>query len=130
MDFVADTTFLVGLWRRQAWALEYSREHANQSIGLPWVVLGEFWHGSIRAGHDPAIVDRFLQLGSPIEDVKPIIPVYAQFCANMQEARTYSHVGQNDLWIGATAICLKLPVLSRNQRHFGSMPELQVIVPA
>ena len=28
MDFVADTTFLVGLWRRQPWAMAFARKEA------------------------------------------------------------------------------------------------------
>jgi len=81
MDLIADTTFLVGLWRRQSWATSFANANSLKSIGLPWVVLGEFWHGSRRAGHDSAVVREFLALGLPILDPEPIIPVYADLCA-------------------------------------------------
>ena len=57
MDLIADTTFLDGLWRRQAWALDFATGNPGKTLGIPWVVRGEFWHGAVRAGHDPAEVE-------------------------------------------------------------------------
>ena|GEM_PF-4404522 len=46
MDLIGDTTFLVGLWRRQAWALNFAQENPGKTLGIPWVVRGELWHGA------------------------------------------------------------------------------------
>ena len=51
MELIADTTLLIGVWREQPWAVSFARDN-NRTMGLPWVVLGEFWQGSIRAGQD------------------------------------------------------------------------------
>ncbi len=68
MDFIADTSLLVGLWRRQDWALAFAHKHPDGALGVPWVVLGEFWHGAIRAGHSRDRVQAFLMLGIPLMD--------------------------------------------------------------
>ena len=35
MDLIADTTLLVGLWRKQPWAQSLPLVNADQSIGAP-----------------------------------------------------------------------------------------------
>jgi len=131
MDLIADTTFLVGLWRKQAWAMDFASSRGAQVLGLPWVVLGEFWHGAIRAGHDREEVRSFLELGIPLLETREVIEVYATLCARLQEedAGAYRSIGQNDLWIAAVAVHRQLPVVSRNVRHFGSIAGLEVQVP-
>jgi len=128
MDLIADTTFLVGLWRGQSWATSFSRANASRSLGIPWVVLGEFWHGALRAGHDAAEVREFLMLGMPLLDPSPVVPVYARLCSRLQETPTWRTIGQNDLWIAATALTMDRPLLTRNLRHFGEMEGLRVEV--
>jgi len=128
MDLVADTSFLVGLWRGQSWATTFARAHSNRSLGLPWVVLGEFWHGALRAGHDPARVREFLQLGCHLLDPESAVPTYAQLCNRLQEKDTYRSIGQNDLWIAAVALAFEKPLLTRNARHFRAIEGLRLEV--
>ena len=35
MDLIADTTLLVGLWRRQAWAMSFAKANPGRCLGLP-----------------------------------------------------------------------------------------------
>jgi len=128
MDLIADTSFLVGLWRRQSWALEFAQQNPGKVMGIPWVVRGEFWHGALRAGHHPADVERFLSLGLSLDDAGPVIPTYARLAARLQESHpaTYREIGQNDLWIAASAVQAGLPLLTRNERHFGKIDGLTV----
>ena len=128
MDLIADASFLIGLWRRQPWAVAYASAHAAKSLGLPWVVLGEFWHGAARAAHDPALVRGFLAVGVPILDPEPVIPVYGRICAAIQDAPGYREIGQNDLWIAAVCVALGKPLITRNLRHFSAIPDLRVEV--
>lgn len=132
MDLIADTTFLVSLWRRQPWAVGFATDHRSSIIGIPWVVLGEFWHGAIRAGHDEAEVGRFLTLGIHLNDPGEVVRSYATLCSALQSGypAEYRAIGQNDLWIAATAIQTGRPLLSRNQRHFGKIAGLELITPA
>lgn len=128
MELIADTTFLVGLWRRQAWATKFAEENASTAIAIPWVVLGEFWHGALRAGHDFDVVKRFLALGIPMNDADQVVPVYARICSELQEKGAYRKIGQNDLWIAASAVALGKPLVTRNRRHFEAIGELQLVI--
>ena len=126
MDLIADTSFLVGLWRRQPWAVEFATANAGKSLGLPWVVLGEFWHGALRAGHDPGLVRGFLSVGLPILEPEPVVAVYARICATLQDSPSYREIGQNDLWIAAISVALGKPLVTRNIRHFAAIAGLRV----
>jgi predicted nucleic acid-binding protein len=126
MDLIADTTLLVGLWRRQAWAVDFAAANSRKSLGLPWVVLGEFWHGATRAGHDPALVRGFLSVGLALLETELVIPVYADICARLQGTKAYHQIGQNDLWIAAASIAYAKPLVSRNERHFRDIPGLRL----
>ena len=128
MDLIADTTLLVGLWRRQPWAQSFAKAHAGKSLGLPWVVLGEFWHGAVRAGHEPSLVAEFLPLGLPILDPEPVVPAYAKLCTSLQDHAEYRQIGQNDLWLAATCIAFAKPLVTRNRRHFGIIHDLRLEV--
>jgi len=128
MDLIADTTFLVGLWRRQSWATLFAKNNPQTRLGLPWVVLGEFLHGAIRADHDPATVGEFLGLGIPVLETEPSIQAYAQLCADLQDTPGYKQIGQNDLWIAAVSLAMGLPLVTRNARHFQQIKGLQLRV--
>ena len=126
MELIADTSFLVGLWRKQVWAVDFAQANRQRVLGIPWVVLGEFWHGALRAGHDAEVVRRFLLSGLPVYDVSPFVLVYARICCQAQESGFYQEIGQNDLWIAATALSLRLPLVTRNRRHFHQIEGLRL----
>ena len=128
MDLITDTTFLIGLWKNQPWAVSFARRHSAKSLGIPWVVLGEFWHGAIRAGHDIARVEGFLGIGVPILDAGSAVESYGRLCAQLQDSGHYRDIGQNDLWIAAVAISQNLPLVTRNQRHFREIKGLKLEV--
>ncbi len=126
MDLIADTSLLVGLWRKQSWAVDFARNNSSLILGLPWVVLGEFWHGAKRAGHDERKVEEFLRIGLPLYDTELVIKNYAKMCAEAQSEGFYGEIGQNDLWIAAVSICYQLPLVSRNRRHFYRIQNLRL----
>jgi len=128
IDLIADTSYLTGLWRGQAWATSHAAANSFKSLGIPWIVLGEFWHGSILAGHDAKTVGEFLAIGVSITDPGPVIPVYARICAELQGEPAYQSIGQNDLWIASVAVALDKPLLTRNRRHFENIPNLRLEV--
>jgi predicted nucleic acid-binding protein len=128
MDLIADTTFLVGLWRKQPWAVDFARSNRQRILGIPWVVLGEFWHGAKRANHADEVVRKFLSTGMPVCDAASAVPFYASVCGQAQEDGFYQAIGQNDLWIAATALSQALPLVTRNRRHFDKINGLRLEV--
>jgi predicted nucleic acid-binding protein len=86
--------------------------------------LGEFQHGAVRAGHDSKTVCEFLEIGIALMDPAPVIPVYASICAGLQADPVYRLIGQNDLWIASIAVAFDKPLVTRNRRHFESIPRL------
>ncbi|MFT3991362.1 MAG: type II toxin-antitoxin system VapC family toxin [Luteolibacter sp.] len=128
MELIADTTLLIGLWRGQPWARNFAAKNPGKTLGIPWIVLGEFWHGAMRANHPEEQVRRFLSIGLPIIDPTIVIPSYAKICAALQSQSVYRNIGQNDLWIAATAIALDKPLVTRNQRHFEQIDGLKLQV--
>lgn len=127
MDLIADTSYLVGLWWGQRWATDYASANPAKSLAIPWVVLGEFWHGALRAKHDPSEVNEFLSMGVHITEAGSFFPVYAKICAEISNRPAFQMIGQNDIWIGSVAVALRKPLLSRNRRHFESIPGLEVV---
>jgi tRNA(fMet)-specific endonuclease VapC len=128
VDLIADTTLLVGIWRKQPWAVSFARQNSSKSLGLPWVVLGEFWHGAIRAGHERKRVERFLEIGIPLLDAGSVVKDYATISAELRDSRRYREIGQNDLWIAAAAVSCNLPLVTRNERHFREIKNLKLEV--
>ena len=128
MDLIVDTSYLVGLWRGQSWATAYAYSNPEKSIGLPWVVLAEFWHGATLAKHDPVQVGEFLAIGVHLLDASLVVPIYARICSELSGKREYREIGQNDLWIAAVAVSFKKPLLTRKRRHFDLIEGLRLEV--
>ena len=70
--------------------------------------------------------------GIPLQDTGEVTASYAEICTRLQESDlpAYRSIGQNDLWIAAVAVQRNLPLVTRNQRHFGRIGGLQLIVPS
>jgi predicted nucleic acid-binding protein len=128
MGSMADFFFLIDLWRKQSWAMNFADSEVHLSLGIPWIVLGEFWPGATRAGHDPGEMGRFLALGRALQEVEKMIPAYAKLCANLQGKPLWKQIGQNDLWIAACCLAWDKPLLTRNVRHFEEMEGLRLRV--
>lgn len=126
MELIADTTYLVGLWRGQQWATSYAAANPSESLALPWIVLGEFWHGATLAGHDANEVREFLSLGIHLTDAMPAVPVYSKICAELSSSTKFRNIGQNDLWIAAVSMASDKPLLTRNRRHFDLIKGLKL----
>lgn len=57
MDLIADTNYLVSLYRGEGWATAYAAGNSSSTLGLPRIVLGEFWQKVPLLGHFPTIPD-------------------------------------------------------------------------
>ncbi len=127
MDFLADTGFLIDLWReaRQPGnATRFARANAHKQVGICWIVEGEFLSGSALASHDTTVVSTFLGHYPVVHSNTAIVRRYGELFATLR--RQNRLIGPNDLWIAATALSLGLPLLTRNTDEFERVPELEV----
>ena len=128
MDLLADTTFLIDLWREQrapGSATSFAKRSADLALGLPWVVVGEFLSGGVLAGQDGELLDAFVQRYSIIHSTDRIVNSYAQIFASVRKEG--GAVGPNDLWIAACAEALDLPLVTRNAADFEVVSSIRVL---
>jgi tRNA(fMet)-specific endonuclease VapC len=128
MDFLADTDFLIALWREQRApgpATAFARAHAESTLGICWVVAGEFLSAAAAAGQDPAVARRFLYPYPLVHSSPAIITMYGDLYAQLKKANAL--IGPNDLWIAACGCAEGIPVLTRNTREYRRVPGLQVV---
>lgn len=128
MDFIADTGFLIDLWReaaRPAAASRFAQAHADRQVGICWVVAGEFLSGALAAHHDAQTITAFLVRYPVIYSNGHIVREYAALFADLKQRNQL--IGPNDLWIAACARALDLPLLTANVDEFGRVPGLNVV---
>jgi tRNA(fMet)-specific endonuclease VapC len=128
MDLLADTSFLIDLWREQERpgpATRFAHGHADYAVGVSWVVAGEFMCGSVLAGHDAATMAAFLERYPVAHSDTATVLAYAATYAALRRKNTM--VGPNDLWIASAALSRKLPLLTRNAAEFSRVPDLLVV---
>ena len=128
MDFLADTGFLIDLWREVQHpgpATQFAQANARRQVGICWVVEGEFLSGSVLADHDTGIVTRFLSRYPIVHSNATITREYARIFADLRQRNQL--VGPNDLWIAAATRSLGLPLLTRNVDGFAGVPNLDIV---
>ena len=128
MDFLADTGFLIDLWRESRQpgaATHFARTNAGKQVGICWIVEGEFLGGSVLADHNTAVVSAFLGHYSVVHSNRAIVRQYSELFASLR--RQNRLIGPNDLWIAATALSLGLPLLTRNADEFERVSELEIV---
>lgn len=129
MEYLADTVFLIDLWREKVKggpAIRFAATHEGDSVCICWVVEGEFLSGALQAGHDSADVQGFVSRYPVVHSTPAIVERYARICADMRRAGT-PPVGANDLWIAAVAMDRGVPLLSRNASEFSRIPNLKLV---
>ncbi len=127
MDLLADTTFLIDLWRerrRPGAATAFARHHPDWTLGICWVVAGEFLSGAVEAGHDAGVIRAFLARYPVLHSSLAIAEHYALLHSALRT--TGGLIGPNDLWIAATAVAHRLPLLTRNAKEYSRVPDLRI----
>lgn len=128
MDLLADTGFLIDLWRearQPGSATRFATANAHRQLGICWVVEGEFLSGSVLANHDSEVVTAFLRRYPIIHSNAAITSQYARVFADLRQRNEL--IGPNDLWIAAAAVSLGLPLLTRNVNEFARVSGLEVV---
>ncbi len=125
---ILETRFLVDLERELIGGAPgpahlFLESHEAQKLHITFTIAGELAAG-------PRLNERatWSELVSPFE-VLPCTPE-----VSWRYGRLYRYLRENgllidanDLWIAATALAFGMPVVTRNEKHFARVPELNVM---
>lgn len=92
---------------------------------MPWIVKAEFLRGAVFAGHGAEELEKFLSRFPTLWVSESTISRYVATYVVL--LRTNALIGANDLWIAASALEHRLPLLTRNVGEFRRVPDLDVI---
>jgi predicted nucleic acid-binding protein len=120
-----DTTFLVHFSGQRgrtprAEARAFLEARPDSPIYTSRVAWAEFAEGCA-TGEEVAF---HLEPFTVIEITEPIAWLASRISRDLD--RRGLPIGDNDIWIAATAVAYRLPLVSRNGRHFARVPGLQV----
>ena len=105
----------------QAAAENFLRAHLDRPLYTSRVCWAEFAEGCLA----PADVAAALHLFTVVEIDENIAWTASRIARELKPAG--QHIGDNDIWIAATAVAHSLPLVSRNVRHFSRVAQLQVV---
>ncbi len=127
MIYLADTNFLIACWRNasQPERLRSLEPYLTSEIRLAWIVKAEFLRGAAVANHDLAEVQEFLNRHKTLWPDDSTLTIYSRICAQLYRANQM--IGPHDLWLAATALQYKLPLLTRNVNEFQRVSGVQVV---
>ncbi len=127
MIYLADTNFLIHCWRNASKPERYQvlRPYLESEIRLVWLVKAEFLRGAAMANHDSDRVGTFLARHKTVWPDDETLSLYATTYATL--ARQNRLIGPHDLWIAATALQHRLPLLTRNSAEFRRVEGIQIV---
>lgn len=124
-DFIADTSFLIDLMRSHAAAVAFARSGPGSRILV-----------------HPASEAEVLVGARDLQDLRDIVFTLRKFSKAQLDPKDFHHclafvrrytlthgIGWPDCLIAATAVRLRLPVVTINDRHFRAVRGLKVVRP-
>ena len=125
---ILETSFLVDLEREliagaPGPAQRFLEARKAQKLHITFTIAGE-----LAVGPRMNERSRWDEFVSPFE----VIPCTPE--VSWRYGRLYRYLSENgllidanDLWIAATALAFQMPLVTRNERHFARVPELDVL---
>jgi predicted nucleic acid-binding protein len=107
--------------KQKALTEHFLRAHLDAPLYTSRICWAEYAEGC----DTPAEVQTGLHLFAVIEIDENIAWTASRLGRELRT--TGRHIGDNDLWIAATALAFSLPLVSRNARHFARVAGLQLI---
>jgi predicted nucleic acid-binding protein len=107
--------------KQQVAAQVFLRAHLDAPLYTSRVCWAEFAEGCAAA----ADVHAALHLFTVVEIDENVAWTASRVARDLKPAG--AHIGDNDIWIAATALTYGLPLVSRNARRFSRVPNLQIL---
>ena len=125
---ILETSFLVDLERELVAedagpAQLFLQSHQTQSLHITFTISGELAAGPRM--NERAAWDRLVAPFAVLPSTPEVCWRYGRLDRYLRENGLL--IGANDLWIAATALAFEMPVVTRNERHFARVPQLDVI---
>lgn len=120
-----DSTFLIhfaghrGQKQREV-ARAFLRANPDAPVYTSRVAWAEFAEGCLTAEE----VERHMEPFTVIEIGEHVAWTASRISRDLD--RRGLHIGDNDVWIAATALAYRIPLVSRNARHFERVPGLAI----
>ena len=128
MMYLVDTDWIIRHFRGDQEVARRIEELSPEGIGISVVSMGELYEGVYKAS-DPTRNEEALQLVLSGIDVvhidDEVCRIYGQQSGRLRA--TNALPGNNDIWIGATALRHDLTLLTNNRRHFEGMEGLTIV---
>jgi predicted nucleic acid-binding protein len=126
-SLILETSFLIDFERENTRgvpgpALAFLEAHEDARLYITFTVAGE-----LAAGISLADRARWEELIAPFHILASSADVaweYGRAYRYLQANRLL--IGANDLWIAATGVAYRMPIVTRNVEHYGRVPDLQV----
>lgn len=128
MEVIADTTVLIDIWRYRKTPRrldDLTRKLNEGAILVPWITQAEFSRGALFKNVSLETLAEFYKSFHLVPLDQTVMDVYCRLWVEM--ARAGYAADYPDLWIAACAVAQKIPILTRNPKHFANVPELKVI---
>ena len=127
-----DTTFLVDLWREkdnvESPARRLLGSHPGEDFAVPAHAAGEFLEGGAAVSSTRLAESlSFLRLFRVGEVTVETAVRYARIVAQLRRDSSLIGRSKPDLWIAAWAVQNAATLATRNTRHFGSIPDLELL---
>ena len=124
---ILDTSFLIDLEREHARgrpgrALDFLEQHEDARYYVTFTTAGELAAGKSMAHRETW--EAFLAPLYVLPSTPDVSWEYGRAFRHLQKNRQL--IGANDLWIAATAVAYRMPVVSDNVAHFQRVPGLDV----
>ena len=124
---ILETSFLIDFERENnrgvpGPALTFLEAHEDARLYITFTVAGELAAGLSLA--DRARWEEFLGPFHILPFTADVAWEYGRALRYLQQNRLA--IGANDLWIAATALAYRMPLVSRNQEHYRRVPDLQI----
>jgi tRNA(fMet)-specific endonuclease VapC len=126
-SLIVETSFLIDLEREHnrgtpGHAVAFLEQNGDARLYLPFIVAGELAAGLSLA--DRGRWETFLAPFYVLASNADVSWEYGRAFRYLQENGRL--IGGNDLWIAATGLAYRMPVLTRNVEHYRRVPGLDV----